>query len=86
MSTMSTLGVRIPEKQKKRLEKKIQSEGYPNVSEYVRELIRNDLKAEKLDEELAKEILRRKKQIEEGDVELEDMKTMEEIAEEAGLE
>ena len=84
MSTMATLGVRIPENQKERLKKKIERKGYPNISEYVRELIRDDLE-EEISEEYAKEILRRKKEVEEGEIGLEDMRTMDEIAEDEGL-
>ena len=84
MSTMATLGVRIPENQKERLEKKIERKGYPNVSEYVRELIRDDLE-EELSGEYAKEIKRRIKEVKEGELSLDDMRTMDEIAEDEGL-
>jgi Arc/MetJ-type ribon-helix-helix transcriptional regulator len=85
MSTMDTLGVRLPEKQKKELEEKIEREGYPNVSEYVRELIRDDLREERIKEEAAREIKRRKEELESDEVKVEDMRTMEEIAEDEGI-
>jgi Arc/MetJ-type ribon-helix-helix transcriptional regulator len=82
---MSTLGVRIPESQKKKLEEKIEKKGYPNVAEYVRELIRDGLE-EEMREEYAKEILRRKKQVEGGEIGLEAMRTFDEIVEDEGIE
>ncbi len=45
MST-STLNISLPESMRKFVEKKIRSEGYGTISEYVRELIRADQKAE----------------------------------------
>ncbi len=45
MST-STLNISLPESMRHFVEKKIRSEGYGTISEYVRELIRADQKAE----------------------------------------
>lgn len=45
MST-STLNISLPESMRQFVEKKIRSEGYGTISEYVRELIRADQKAE----------------------------------------
>lgn len=45
MST-STLNISLPESMRQYVEKKIRSEGYGTISEYVRELIRADQKAE----------------------------------------
>jgi Arc/MetJ-type ribon-helix-helix transcriptional regulator len=86
MTTMDTVGVRIPEKQREEMEERAEQRGYPSTSEYIRELIRNDLEEEKLKEEVAREIKERKRQLEEGEVSVEEMKTMEELAEEEGIE
>ena len=45
MST-STLNISLPESMRQFVEKKIRCEGYGTISEYVRELIRADQKAE----------------------------------------
>lgn len=83
---MEMLGLRLPEEQKRKVEELAEKESYPNVSEYVRELIRKDLRERKeLKKELLEEIKERKEEVDSGKVGLDDMRTMEQIAEEEGL-
>lgn len=53
----STLNISLPESQRLFVEEKIKNEGYSTISEYVRELIRQEQKKEEL-KEMKREILR----------------------------
>lgn len=77
---MEIVGVKIPESQKKLLDEVSEKRGYPSKSEYIRELLRKDLEKHMvLKEEVAEEIKQRKKDVDEGDLDLEDLKTTEEV-------
>lgn len=77
---MDTLAVKIPEDQKKKLGEIAEEEGYPNTSEFVREMIREEINKRKvLREEIVEEIGKRVEQVESGEISLEDMKTNEEM-------
>jgi metal-responsive CopG/Arc/MetJ family transcriptional regulator len=77
---MDTLAVKIPEDQKEELGKIAEEEGYPNTSEFVREIIREEIKDRKvLKQEFIEEMKRRVEQVEEGEISLEDMKKNEEM-------
>ena len=77
---METVGVKIPEGQKKLLDEVSEKRGYPSKSEYIRELLRKDLEKHMvLREEVAEEVKQRKKDVEDGNLELEDLKTTEEV-------
>lgn len=77
---MDTLAVKIPEDQKKKLGEIAEEEGYPNTSEFVREMIREEINKRKvLRKEFVEEIEKRVEQVENGEISLEDMKTNEEL-------
>jgi metal-responsive CopG/Arc/MetJ family transcriptional regulator len=77
---MDTLAVKIPEDQKKKLGKIAEKEGYPNTSEFVREMVREEINKRKvLREEFVEEMKKRIEQVESGEIDLEDMKTNEEL-------
>lgn len=77
---MDTLAVKIPEGQKKKLGEIAEEEGYPNTSEFVREMIREEINKRKvLKKGFLEEIEKRVEQVENGDISLEDMKTNEEL-------
>ena len=77
---METVGVKIPKDQKKILDEVAEKRGYPSKSEYIRDLLRKDMeKYMVLRDEVAEEIKERKRELEEGDLELEDMATTEEV-------
>lgn len=83
---MDTLAVKIPKDQKKKLGKIAEDGGYPNKSEFVREMIREEIKKrKKVRKKFLQEIKERKKDLEEGKIALEEMKTIDQIAEEQGL-
>jgi metal-responsive CopG/Arc/MetJ family transcriptional regulator len=77
---MDTLAVKIPEDQKKKLGEIAEEEGYPNTSEFVREMVREEINKRKvLREEFVEEMKKRIEQVESGEIDLEDMKTNEEL-------
>lgn len=79
---MTSVGVRIPEDQEKKIEEVVEEEDYPSKSEFVREAIRNELR-ERIDRKTLEEIKRRKEEVENGEAEL---VSHEEVMKEAGLE
>ncbi|QGA80077.1 ribbon-helix-helix domain-containing protein [Candidatus Nanohalobium constans] len=77
---MDTLAVKVPEGQKRKLGEIAEEEGYPNTSEFVREMIREEINKRKvLRQEFVEEIEERVEQVENGEISLEDMKTNEEL-------
>jgi metal-responsive CopG/Arc/MetJ family transcriptional regulator len=77
---MDTLAVKIPEDQKKKLGEIAEEEGYPNTSEFVREMVREEINKRKiLRQEFVEEMKKRIEQVESGEIDLEDMKTNEEL-------
>ena len=77
---MDTLAVKVPEEQKRKLGEIADEEGYPNTSEFVREIIREEINKRKvLRKEFVDEIEERVEQVESGEVSLDDMKTNEEL-------
>ena len=77
---MDTLAVKIPEEQKQKLGEIAEKEGYPNTSEFVREMIREEINKRKvLKKEFLEEIEERVRKVEEGEISLEEMKTNEEL-------
>ena len=77
-----TIGVRIPEEQEKEVERVVEEENYPSKSEFVREALRNELRRRFNRKEL-EEVKERKEKVESGE---EELKSHEEVMEEAGLE
>jgi len=77
-----TIGVRIPEEQEKEVERVVEEENYPSKSEFVREALRNELRRRVNRKEL-EEVKERKEKVESGE---EELKSHEEVMEEAGLE
>lgn len=86
-----TLTVDVPDGLQREIDSEVEKGRYQNKSELVRDAIRRLLeKREKVEraemnEEYAEEIKRRMKQVEEGEIGLDDMRTMDEIAEDEGL-
>ena len=86
------LTVDVPNGLQKEIDSEVEKGRYQNKSELVRDAIRRLLeernKAEQaeMNKEYAEEIKRRMKQVEEGEVTLDDMRTMEEIIDDEGLE
>lgn len=77
---MDTLAVKVPEEQKRKLGEIADEEGYPNTSEFVREMIREEINKRKvLRKEFVDEIEERVDQVESGEISLEDMRTNEEL-------
>jgi metal-responsive CopG/Arc/MetJ family transcriptional regulator len=77
---MDTLAVKVPEEQKRKLGEIADEEGYPNTSEFVREIIREEINKRKvLRKEFVDEIEERVEQVESGEINLDDMKTNEEL-------
>ena len=80
---MAKIGTRIPKDQEKQIQKVVEDENYGSKSEFVREAIRNELrKRAELKKQVIKELEERKRQVEDGKIEIEDMKTKEEVFEE----
>jgi len=80
---MAKIGTRIPEDQEKQIQKVVEDENYGSKSEFVREAIRNELrKRAELKKQVIKELKERKRQVEDGEIEIEDMKTTEKVFEE----
>ena len=79
---MTSVGVRIPEDQERRIEEVVEEENYPSKSEFVREAIRNELR-ERIDRETLEEVKRRKEKYENGEGET---ISHEKLMKEAGLE
>jgi len=48
-SDVTTINVSLPRKLRERAERKLERNAYGSMSEYVRELIRQDLRAEEID-------------------------------------
>lgn len=63
---MATLNVKLPEDQKKKIEKIADLKNYNSTSEYVREALRDKVEN---DMELRSEVVKRLQQVREGDVE-----------------
>ena len=86
------LTVDVPNGLQKEIDSEVEKGRYQNKSELVRDAIRRLLeernKAEQaeMNKEYAEEIKRRMKQVEDGEVTLDDMRTMEEIIDDEGLE
>ncbi|MFB6100451.1 MAG: ribbon-helix-helix domain-containing protein [Candidatus Nanohalobium sp.] len=86
-----TLTVDVPDGLQKEIDSEVERGRYQNKSELVRDAIRRLLEErekaskEEISEEYAREIKRRIKEVEEGDIGLDDMRTMDEIAEDEGL-
>lgn len=77
---MDTLAVKVPEEQKSRIGEIAEEEGYPSTSEFVRELIRDEIsKREVLKDDFVEEIEDRVEQVENGEIDLEDLKTNKEL-------
>lgn len=77
---MDTLAVKIPEDQKKKLSEIAEEEGYPNTSEFVRAMVREEINKRKvLKEEFVEELEKRVEQVESGEISLEEMETNEEL-------
>lgn len=82
---MERLGVKVPESQKEELEEVAETEGYPNRSELIRELIRNFLNNRELvSKEVVEKIKKREDELKEGKLGIEDLKSHEEFSEELG--
>jgi Arc/MetJ-type ribon-helix-helix transcriptional regulator len=79
---MTSVGVRIPEDQEKKIEEVVEEENYPSKSEFVREAIRNELR-ERIDRKVLEEVKERKERHERGEGET---ISHEKLMEEAGLE
>ena len=80
---MAKIGTRIPEDQDKQIQKVVEDENYSSKSEFVREAIRNELrKRAELKKQVIKELKKRERQVEDGKIEIEDMKTTDEVFEE----
>jgi Arc/MetJ-type ribon-helix-helix transcriptional regulator len=68
---MDTLNVKVPKEQKKTLERLVVEKQYPSVSEYVREAVRDKIERElELSEDVARELRRRKQEVEDGNADL----------------
>lgn len=76
------IGVRLPDEQEREVEKVVEEENYPSKSEFVREALRNELR-ERMNKKELQEVKKRKEEVESGEAEL---KSHEEVMEEAGLE
>lgn len=85
------LTVDVPDGLQKEIDSEVEKGRYQNKSELVRDAIRrlleerNEVERAELDKEFTEEIKRRMKQVKEGEIGLDDMRTMEEIAEDEGL-
>jgi Arc/MetJ-type ribon-helix-helix transcriptional regulator len=65
------LNVKVPEDQKKTLERLVVEKQCPSVSEYVREALRDKMERElELSEVVVHELRRRKKEVEDGEADL----------------
>ncbi|QGA80650.1 ribbon-helix-helix domain-containing protein [Candidatus Nanohalobium constans] len=86
-----TLTVDVPDGLEKEIDSEVEKGRYQNKSELVRDAIRrlleerSEVERAELNKEYAEEIKRRMKQVEEGEIGLDDMRTMDEIAEDEGL-
>ncbi|MFB6116240.1 MAG: ribbon-helix-helix protein, CopG family [Candidatus Nanosalina sp.] len=76
------IGVRLPEEQEKEVERVVEEENYPSKSEFVREALRNELR-ERMERKELQEVKKRKKEVKNGDKELE---SHEEVMKKADLE
>lgn len=86
------LTVDVPNGLQKEIDSEVEKGRYQNKSELVRDAIRrlleerNEVEQAEMNKEYAEEIKRRMKQVEDGEVTLDDMRTMEEIIDDEGLE
>jgi len=85
------LTVDVPDGLEEEIEVEVERGRYQNKSELVRDAIRrlleerNRVEEAELKEDVAQELKRRIKEVEDGEVGLDDMRTMDEIAEDEGL-
>ena len=79
---MGRVDTRIPDAEEELLDKIAESENYQSRSELVREAIREMINS-KIEREELREVKRRMKEVESGEVEL---KSHEEVMKDAGLE
>ena len=84
------LTVDVPDGLQKEIDSEVEKGRYRNKSELVRDAIRrlleerNEVERAEMNKEYAEEIKRRMKQVEEGEVTLDDMRTIDEIVDEEG--
>jgi len=84
------LTVDVPDGLQKEIDSEVEKGRYQNKSELVRDAIRrlleerNEVERAEMNKEYAEEIKRRMKQVEEGEVTLDDMRTIDEIVDEEG--
>lgn len=79
--------MKVPEAQKEKLEEIAEEEGYPNRSEFLREVIRNEIKKrETIKKEVLEKIEERMERLEEGELSFEDLTSNKELEEELGIE
>ncbi len=84
---MEKVAVKVPEAQKEKLEEIAEEEGYPNRSEFLREVIRNEIKKrETIKKEVLEKIEERMERLEEGELSFEDLTSNKELEEELGIE
>jgi len=86
------LSVDVPDGLEREIDSEVEKGRYQNKSELVRDAIRrlleerNEVERVEMSKEYAEEVKRRMKQVEEGKIGLDDMRTMEEIVDDEGLE
>jgi len=86
------LTVDVPDGLEREIDSEVEKGRYQNKSELVRDAIRrlleerNEVERVEMSKEYAEEVKRRMKQVEEGKIGLDDMRTMEEIVDDEGLE
>jgi len=85
------LTVDVPDGLEREIDSEVEKGRYQNKSELVRDAIRrlleerNEIERAEMSKEYAEEIKKRMKQVEEGEVGLDDMRTMDEIAEDENM-
>ena len=86
------LSVDVPDGLEREIDSEVEKGRYQNKSELVRDAIRrlleerNEVERVEMSKEYVEEVKRRMKQVEEGKIGLDDMRTMEEIVDDEGLE
>jgi len=86
------LSVDVPDGLEREIDSEVEKGRYQNKSELVRDAIRrlleerNEVERVEMSKEYVEEVKRRMKQVEEGKIGLDDMRTMEQIVDDEGLE
>lgn len=84
---MEKVAVKVPDGQKEKLDEIAENEGYPNKSEFLREVIRDEInKREIVKKELIEELEKRKTELENGEIGIDDLISNKELKEELGTE